>query len=117
MANLPAPIQPGSLFDYRALLVEKPRAALYSIKIYDPNQRTTIEFSRPIKTTDSIGMFNSVIFNCMNSLDRGQKTEMSVKHNVLCNLTSLIAFEKISTIDYSKKAEFVKIPLNTALKN
>jgi hypothetical protein len=40
MANLPAPIQPGSLFDYRTLLVDKPKAALFSVKIYDPNQRT-----------------------------------------------------------------------------
>lgn len=40
---------------------------------------------------------------------------MSVKHNILCNYTSIIAFEKITAIDDSKEAEFVKIPLNTAI--
>lgn len=96
MSDLPKPIQPGTLFDYRILLENKPRATLFQVKIYDPNQRTTKEFSRPIKMTESVGMFNSVVLETLNRSAPDVKIEKSVKHNVLCNLTSLIAFERIA---------------------
>jgi hypothetical protein len=37
MQNLPIPLQPGILFNYQNLLLGKPKAASFSVTIYDPN--------------------------------------------------------------------------------
>lgn len=61
MADLPVPIQPGTLFDYQTLLVGKEKAAYFSVKIYDPNQQTAKEYSRPIKATQNQGLLNHAV--------------------------------------------------------
>ena len=45
--GLPIPLLPARLFEYQTLLMQnKPAATNFIVKIYDPNQRTTKEYSR-----------------------------------------------------------------------
>jgi hypothetical protein len=37
MTDLPAPLQPGILFNYQKLIVGQAKAACFSVSIYDPN--------------------------------------------------------------------------------
>jgi hypothetical protein len=44
MPSLPCPLQPSMIFNYQNLLIDKPKAASFLVKIYDPNQNKTTEY-------------------------------------------------------------------------
>ena len=116
LENLPLPLQAATMFEWQTLLVDKATAAVFSCTIYDPNTLKTQTYSRQIKKTESIGMFNSAVQSNLKKSSLEERVKLSIKHNVLTQGTALIAFEKICEIDASKETEFVKVPLNQAIE-
>ena len=61
LPDLPAPLVPGSLFCYENLLLGKPRAASFSVTIYDPNTNKETSYQRLIKNSSLRSILSSVV--------------------------------------------------------
>lgn len=58
--TLPEPIVPGSIYNYKTFIQDiSNKASYFNIKILDPNTLTTKEYSRPIRETEIVGLFNA----------------------------------------------------------
>jgi len=113
LPNLPVPLEPGTLFNYQKLLIGQPKASSFSVTIYDPNTNQKSNYQRVFKNTHIKSLLNSAVKNHLQNLSsKEERVKTSVKFEVLCAETAMIAHERIAQID--KEPEFVKIPLNVA---
>lgn len=113
MPDLPVPLEPSTPFNYQKLLVGQPKASSFSVTIYDPNTSQKSNYQWIFKSTSINSLLSSAAKNYIESLSNTfKRIKYSVKFEVLCSETALIAYERITHID--QDPEFVKVPLNIA---
>jgi len=80
------------------LLEKAEKATHFSLDIYDPNTQKSTICTKQFKKTEMVGLLNSAVRDHFRNLSSEEKIKASVKYDVLCDKTSLLAFRKIANL-------------------
>ena len=98
VSDMPQPLAPGTLFNFEVLLEKAEKATHFSLDIYDPNTQKSTICTKQFKKTEMVGLLNSAVRDHFINLSSEEKIKASVKYDVLCDKTSLLAFRKIANL-------------------
>ena len=93
---MPAYLEPGELFNYSELLLGMPKAASFSVTIFDPNKNVRESYQRIFKPSKLNSLLSSAVRKHLDREREKNNKELVIDHSIkfdfLCYDTALIAF-------------------------